>query len=331
MSYLANENRYDSMIYRKCGKSGLRLPIISLGFWHNFGGNDVFDNCRAMVRKAFDLGITHMDLANNYGVPRGSAEETFGNILKKDFSSYRDELIISTKAGYDMWPGPYGNRNGTRKYLISSLDQSLKRMGLEYVDVFYHHVPDADTPLEETMSALDSVVRQGKALYVALSNYYVPKLLKKALDILKDLGTPCLLHQVRYSMMDRRIEDGALKVAEEEGTGTICFSALEQGILSEKYLGGIPADSRAAGPSPFLSKDNITPEVISKVKQLNEIAKERGQKLSQMALAWVLRDEAVTSTIIGASRPEQIVENVGIIDNMSFSNEEIKRIEEILK
>lgn len=330
MTYSADEKRYDTMTYRTCGKSGLKLPVISLGLWHNFGANDALEKSKLMARKAFDLGITHFDLANNYGVPVGSAEETFGKILKTDFAPYRDELIISTKAGYTMWPGPYGVDNGTRKYLVASLDQSLKRMGLDYVDIFYHHKPDPNTPLEETMRALDSIVRQGKALYIALSNYYEGEYLQKALDILQDLGTPCLIHQVKYSMLNRKIEDGALEVAASAGVGTITFSSLAQGVLSNRYLDGIPSDSRAAGPSAFLSSNNLTEKVLEQVRKLNEIAQGRGQELSAMALAWVLNDPRVTSVIIGASKVEQIEENVQVMQHKDFSTSELNRINEIL-
>lgn len=329
MPYNADEKRYETMPYRPCGRSGLRLPPVSLGLWHSFSRSDNYANCRAMLLRAFDLGITHFDLANNYGA--GFAEMTFGEVLKQDLRPYRDELIVSTKAGYEMWPGPYGGKNGTRKYLIASLDQSLRRMGLDYVDIFYHHVPDPTTPLEETMRALEQVVRSGKALYVALSNYYDPKRLAEAAELLQELGVPCLLHQVSYSMLNRKIEtEGTLAEATERGIGTICFSSLAQGLLSEKYLGGIPADSRAAGPSPFLSEKNLTPEVLAKVQNLNAVAQRRGQKLPQMALAWVLRQPGVTSTIIGASKVGQIEENVRALDNLRFSDDELREIDAIL-
>lgn len=327
--YSPSSARYESMTYNRCGRSGLKLPAISLGLWHNFGGIDSFENGRAMVRRAFDLGITHFDLANNYGPPPGSAEEQFGQILKKDLSAYRDELIISTKAGYYMWPGPYGDW-GSRKYLVSSLDQSLKRMGLDYVDIFYHHRPDPETPLEETMGALDSIVRQGKALYIGLSNYR-PEETRKAARILRELGTPCLIHQPNYSMLSRWIEEGLQDVLAEEGIGTIAFSPLHKGILTDRYLNGVPADSRAAGPSVFLSGDELTPEVIGKVQKLNELAGRRGQKMSQMALSWVLRKGRVTSALIGASKVAQIEDAVAAVSAPEFTEEELQEIESILK
>ncbi|GGF93023.1 L-glyceraldehyde 3-phosphate reductase [Paenibacillus abyssi] len=329
MSYSANPERYELMTYNRCGTSGLRLPAISLGLWHNFGGIDVFENGRAMLCRAFDLGITHFDLANNYGPPPGSAEETFGRVLKDDFSAYRDEMIISTKAGYYMWPGPYGEW-GSKKYLVSSLDQSLKRMQLDYVDIFYHHRPDPNTPLEETMAALDLIVRQGKALYVGISNYR-PEETREAARILKRLGTPCLIHQPNYSMMSRWIEDGLQDVLDEEGIGSIVFSPLEKGILTDRYLEGITPDSRAAGPSVFLKPEDLSKERIAKVKQLNELAMERGQKLSQMALAWVLRRGRVTSALIGASKASQIEDAVGALRVPDFTDEELARIDAILK
>lgn len=329
MIYLANKERYENMVYNRCGRSGLMLPAISLGLWHNFGGVDSFENGRDMLRTAFDLGITHFDLANNYGPPPGSAEEMFGEILKKDFKPYRDEMVISTKAGYRMWDGPYGEW-GSKKYLIASLDQSLKRMGLDYVDIFYSHRPDPNTPLEETMAALDLIVKQGKALYVGISSYDAEQT-EKAINILQDLGTPLLIHQPRYSMFDRWIEDGLQAVLEKYGVGSIAFCPLEQGLLTTKYLNGIPEDSRAAKLTGYLQKDAITPEVIEKVKKLNEIAKERGQTLAQMALAWVLREGKVTSALIGASRASQIVENVKALDNLSFTEEELAEIDRILK
>lgn len=325
MSYIPDENRYNNMIYRRCGRSGLMLPAISLGLWHNFGGVDVFENMREMVKKAFDLGITHFDLANNYGPPPGSAEENFGRILKTDFRGYRDELLISTKAGYTMWPGPYGDW-GSRKYLLSSLDQSLKRMGIDYVDIFYSHRRDPNTPLEETMMALDQAVRQGKALYVGISNYNAEDT-KKAAEILRQLGTPLLIHQPSYSMFNRWIEDGLTDVLEEEGIGSIAFSPLAQGLLTDKYLNGIPDDSRAAKKNTSL-KGNLTEENINKVRELKKIADRRGQSIAQMALAWDLRK--VTSVIIGASRVSQIEENVRALDNLEFSDEELKEIDEIL-
>jgi len=329
MSYLANENRYNLMQYRRCGRSGIRLPMLSLGLWHNFGGVDVFENSRAMLRHAFDLGITHFDLANNYGPPPGSAEETFGMVMEKDFRPYRDEMIISTKAGYYMWPGPYGEW-GSRKYLIASLDQSLRRMKLDYVDIFYSHRPDPDTPLEQTMMALDHIVRQGKALYVGISNYTADQT-EKAIKILNELGTPCLIHQARYSMLDRWVEDGLLDVLEKKGVGLIAFSPLAQGLLTNKYLQGIPEGSRASKEHGFLRPQHITDDKITKVRQLNEIAQQRGQTLAQMALAWLLKDERLTSVLIGTSRVEQIDDCVKALDNLSFSKEELDKIEKILK
>jgi L-glyceraldehyde 3-phosphate reductase len=316
------------MKYNRVGRSGLKLPAISLGLWHNFGGVDRLENGRAMVRRAFDLGITHFDLANNYGPPPGSAEEMFGQILKQDFAAYRDELIISTKAGYYMWEGPYGEW-GSRKYLISSLDQSLKRMNLDYVDIFYHHRPDPDTPLEETMAALDHVVRQGKALYVGVSNYSAEQTARAA-AILKELGTPFLIHQPSYSMFNRWIENGLQDVLEQEGIGSIVFSPLAGGVLTNRYLNGVPADSRAGGPSVFLKADQITDSKLNKVRELNEIAQGRGQSLAQMSLAWVLRGGRVTSALIGASRVEQIDDNVAALSRLDFSDEELSRIESIL-
>jgi L-glyceraldehyde 3-phosphate reductase len=326
--YSPKSNRYDTMKYNKCGQSGLKLPSISLGLWHNFGGVDSFHNARSLMHRAFDLGITHFDLANNYGPPPGSAEENFGKILKKDFSSYRDELVISTKAGYQMWQGPYGDW-GSRKYLISSLNQSLNRMGLEYVDIFYHHRPDPETQLEETMQALDQIVHCGKALYVGISNYS-PQLTLKASKILKSLGTPCLIHQPKYSMFNRWIEKGLLRVLKKEGIGCISFSPLAQGLLTDKYLNGIPADSRAAKPYGFLKPEEVTADKISKVKRLNTIAKQRGQSMAQMALAWVLRHPEMTSVLIGASRISQIDDAVGALNNAVFSSKELKAIENIL-
>lgn len=328
MAYLPDKNRYAIMKYNRCGKSGLKLPAISLGLWQNFGGMDVFENGRAVVRRAFDLGITHFDLANNYGPPAGSAEENFGKILKADFYGYRDEMIISSKAGHYMWPGPYGDW-GSRKYLISSLDQSLKRMGLEYVDIFYHHRPDPNTPLEETMGALDSIVRKGKALYIGLSNYRVPEM-EKAVKILKELGTPCLIHQPKYNMFERWIEEGLLTLLDKEGIGSIVFSPLAQGILTNKYLTGIPADSRAGGHSVFLNSDNITEEKINKVRQLNDIAKVRNQTMAQMALAWILRSGRITSALIGASKVSQVDDCVGALNNLELTKEELSKIDKIL-
>ncbi|WP_423803010.1 aldo/keto reductase [Paenibacillus pseudetheri] len=327
--YNASATRYDNMKYNRTGKSGLLLPAISLGLWHNFGGNDLFENGRAMARRAFDLGITHFDLANNYGPPAGSAEESFGQILKKDLAPYRDEMVISTKAGYYMWAGPYGEW-GSKKYLVSSLDQSLKRMGLDYVDIFYHHRPDPNTPLEETMAALDLIVRQGKALYVGISNYS-PEQTREAAQILRRLGTPCLIHQPNYSMMSRWIEDGLQDVLAEEGIGSIVFSPLQGGILTDRYLNGIAPDSRAAGPSVFLSENAITEEAIGKVRKLNEIAAARGQKMSQLALSWVLREGKVTSALIGASKVSQIEDAVASLNAPELSAEELEQIETILR
>ncbi len=328
MPYIADPHRYSEMEYHQCGRSGLRLPLISLGLWHNFGDNALPGQCRAMLRRAFDLGITHFDLANNYGPPPGSAELNFGKILQQDFLPYRDEMIISSKAGYTMWDGPYGDW-GSKKYLVASLNQSLKRLGLDYVDIFYHHRPDPNTPLEETMSALDLIVRQGKALYVGLSNYPAD-LAKEAIDILTQLGTPCLIHQPRYSMFERTPEDSLLDLLEEEGVGSIAYSPLAGGILTDRYLNGIPADSRAAN-SPSLPPERLTSAVLLKVKKLNEIAQARGQKLSQMALAWLLRNDRITSILIGASRISQIEDAVAMMDNRIFSQDELKRIELILE
>ena len=329
MTYLASPNRYKDMIYRRCGRSGIKLPAVSLGLWHNFGGVDVEENFRKILHLAFDSGITHLDLANNYGPPPGSAEENFGRILKQDFSSYRDELIISSKAGYHMWDGPYGEW-GSKKYLVASLDQSLKRMGLDYVDIFYHHRPDPDTPLEETMSALDLIVRQGKALYAGISNYPADEA-AKAIAILRKLGTPCLIHQPKYSMFERWVEDGLLDVLEQEGVGCIPFSPLAQGLLTNKYLHGIPEDSRAAKSTGFLQLSQVTDERIAQIRQLNDIALKRGQSLAQMALAWLLKDQRVTSVLIGASRPEQLADSIKCLDNIEFAKEELEQIEVILK
>ena len=329
MAYQPDSNRYETMTYNRCGKSGLKLPAISLGLWHNFGGQDPFENGRSLIRRAFDLGITHFDLANNYGPPPGSAEENFGSILRKDFAGFRDEMVISTKAGYGMWPGPYGDW-GSRKYLVSSLDQSLKRMGLDYVDIFSHHRPDPETPLEETMMALDHVVRQGKALYVGLSNYGVEET-KQAITILKELGTPLLIHQPAYSMFNRWVEDGLTDLLQEEGVGSIAFVPLAQGLLTNRYLNGIPEDSRALKPNSFLNEGDVSDEVLIKVRQLNEIAQERGQSLAQMALAWVLREQKITSALIGASKVSQIEENVAALNRLDFSETELNMIDDILK
>ena len=328
MTYLPSEARYDTMLYRRCGQSGLMLPAISLGLWHNFGGVDTFDNARAMVLRAFDLGITHFDLANNYGPPPGSAEGNLGRVLKQYLARYRDELVISTKAGYWMWPGPYGEW-GSRKYLIASLDQSLKRMGLEYVDIFYSHRPDPETPLEETMAALDHVVRQGKALYAGISSY-TPDQTREAVRILRELGTPCLIHQPSYSMFNRWIEDGLLDVLAEAGIGCIVFSPLAQGLLTDRYLDGIPKDSRAAKPHGFLKQEQVTEEKVVKARQLNDMAQRRGQTLAQMALAWVLRHPGMTSALVGASRVRHIEDNVVALSNLEFTEEELKAIEDIL-
>jgi L-glyceraldehyde 3-phosphate reductase len=317
------------MTYRRCGRSGLKLPAISLGLWHNFGGVDVFENARAMIRRAFDLGITHFDLANNYGPPPGSAEETFGRVLKKDLTPYRDELIISSKAGYRMWPGPYGEW-GSRKYLIASLDQSLERMGLDYVDIYYSHRFDPDTPLEETMQALDHIVRSGRALYVGISSYDADQT-ERAVEILRDLGTPCLIHQPSYSIFNRWVEEALLDTLEDEGMGCICFSPLAQGLLTNKYLGGdIPEGSRAAKEHGFLRPSHITEEKLAKVRKLNEIAQARGQTMAQLALVWILRHKVVTSALVGASRISQIEDNVAALENASLSDEELDAIEEIL-
>lgn len=328
MSYQPAPTRYDAMQYRRCGRSGLLLSAISLGLWHNFGGVDVFENARAVVRRAFDLGVTHFDLANNYGPPPGSAEETFGEILRKDLAPYRDELVISSKAGYRMWPGPYGEW-GSRKYIVASCDQSLKRLGLDYVDIFYSHRPDPNTPLEETMGALDYLVRSGRALYVGISSYN-PEETRRAAQILRGLGTPCLIHQPSYNMFNRWIEDGLLDVLAEEGMGCIVFSPLAQGLLTDRYLEGIPEDSRAAKPHGFLRPAHITPERLAKVRALRELAQVRGQSLAQMALAWVLRHPGMTSALVGASRVSQIEENVGALANLSFSEDELQTIDRIL-
>ena len=329
MTYVPSADRYKNMQYRRCGKSGIMLPAVSLGLWHNFGHVDVMENFRKILHLAFDSGITHFDLANNYGPPPGSAETNFGKLLKEDFSGYRDELIISTKAGYHMWEGPYGEW-GSKKYLVSSLDQSLKRMGLDYVDIFYHHRPDPDTPLEETMGALDLIVRQGKALYVGISNYQKEEA-DEAIKILKRLGTPCLIHQPKYSMFERWVEGGLLDVLEADGVGCIPFSPLAQGMLTNKYLHGIPEDSRAAKSTGFLQASQITPERLEEIKQLIELALQRGQTLAQMALSWILKDPRITSVLIGASKPEQLADSLKCLDNLTFSSEELARIEIILK
>lgn len=327
-NYQAKETRYDKMNYRRCGKSGLLLPEISLGLWHNFGFTDDFKNAQNLLRCAFDHGITHFDLANNYGPPPGSAEKNFGRILKKDFKNYRDELIISTKAGYGMWEGPYGDL-GSKKFLVASLDQSLKRMGLDYVDIFYHHRPDYDTPLEETMGALDLMVRQGKALYVGISNYR-PERAAEAFKILKNLGTPCLIHQPNYNMFDRWVENGLLDLIEKEGVGAIAFSPLAQGTLTDKYLNGFPKDSRALKDSPFLNTNQVL-EKLPKIKELHKIALERGQSLAQMAIAWLLKDQRITSVLVGASRTEQLLDSLKALDNKEFHTETLEKIEAILK
>lgn len=329
MVYKADSERYDKMKYLRSGNSGLKLPVISLGLWHNFSDATIYENSRNMARAAFDLGITHFDLANNYGPPPGSAEENFGKILKQDLKPYRDELIISTKAGYDMWPGPYGDW-GSRKYLISSLDQSLNRMGLDYVDIFYHHRRDPETPLEETMGALDQIVRSGKALYVGISNYYTPQDAKEAYRILKELGTPCLIHQVKYNMLDRRVENGLLDVQDDDNVGCITFSPLEKGILTNRYLNGIPADSRAAKDGRFLKPSDISSDLVDKLNMLNKIAENRGQSLAQMSLAWNLQQKSVCSVLIGASKVSQIQECVKVQDNLDFSAEELKKIDAII-
>lgn len=328
MSLFPHPDRYQQMEYRRSGRSGIKLPAISLGLWHNFGDSTRVDNSRELLRHAFDLGITHFDLANNYGPPPGSAEENFGRILREDFRAHRDELIISTKAGYTMWQGPYGDW-GSRKYLVASLDQSLKRMGLEYVDIFYHHRPDPETPLEETMRALDHVVRQGKALYAALSNYPAD-LAAEAIAILRDLGTPCLIHQPRYSMFERTPEQGLIQTLGDAGVGCIAFSPLAGGLLTDRYLQGIPEDSRAASGSKFLNENQLTDEKMEKVRKLNAIAQQREQKLAQMALAWVLRDERVTSVLIGASKTAQIDDAVAMLARRQFSDSELAAIDAAL-
>ena len=328
MPYIASDSRYDSMTYNRVGHSGLKLPAISLGWWYNFGGRDVLENGRAIARRAFDLGVTHFDLANNYGPPPGSAEETFGLLYRQDFQPYRDELIISTKAGYDMWPGPYGEW-GSRKYLLASLDQSLKRMGLDYVDIFYSHRFDPETPLEETMGALDSAIRQGKALYVGISSYN-PEQTRRAAQILRELGTPCLIHQPSYNMFNRWIEDGLLDVLVEEGIGCIAFSPLAQGQLTDRYLGGIPSGARATKTERvWLTPDDVKAN-LPRVQKLNELAGQRGQSLAQMAIAWTLRKPAVTSSLIGASSVKQLEDNLAALNNLPFSDEELDKIESIL-
>ncbi len=328
--YSANPDRYSDMQYRRAGKSGLKLPALSFGLWHNFGELDPYTKSKSIVFKAFDLGITHFDLANNYGPPAGAAETNFGKIMREELGRYRDELIISTKAGWPMWPGPYGDL-GSKKYLVASLDQSLKRMGLDYVDIFYHHRPDPDTPMEETMAALDLIVRQGKALYVGISSYSAEET-RRAAKLLKELGTPCLIHQPKYSMLDRWVENGLLDAVEYTGMGCITFSSLAQGLLTNKYLQGIPEGSRAARPlgNGAIEADQITPENIAIVKQLDELAKARGQSLAQMAYAWVLKDPRITSVIVGASKPEQVEDAVGCLKQLHFSAEELQRIEDIL-
>lgn len=329
MPYIPSESRYDSMTYRRCGRSGLLLPAISLGLWHNFGDITPFGVQQSILRTAFDHGITHFDLANNYGPPYGEAERSFGIHMQRDWKPHRHELVISTKAGYDMWPGPYGNW-GSRKYLITSLEQSLRRMNVDYVDIFYHHRPDPDTPLEETMGALDQIVRSGKALYVGISNYSAGQT-ERAVSILRDLGTPLLIHQPRYSMLDRWIEDGLTDVLREQGVGSIVFSPLAGGRLTGKYQNGIPADSRAGHDPRYLKPDMITDKLRACISALSEVANARGQSLSQLALQWVLRDGVVTSALIGASRPEQIVENVAALDFPALTSEELAKIDEALK
>jgi L-glyceraldehyde 3-phosphate reductase len=326
--YTANSNRYDSMPYRRCGASGIQLPAISLGLWHNFGGVDVFENGRAMLRRAFDLGVTHFDLANNYGPPPGSAEESFGQALSLDLAPYRDELILSTKAGYDMWPGPYGSF-GSRKYLLASLDQSLKRMRVDYVDIFYSHRYDSQTPIEETMGALDQAVRSGRALYAGISNY-PPEQTKQAAAILRRIGTPCLIHQFKYSMFVRTPEQGLLDELRRESIGGIAFSPMAQGLLSDRYLEGIPSDARAGKPHGFLKAAEVNAHRVTQARGLQAIARERGQTLAQLALAWVLRDAAVTSALIGTSKMEQLEQNIAALRNLQFSAEELRHIDQIV-
>ena len=328
--YEANEKRYDTMQYNRCGRSGLKLPAVSLGLWHNFGSNAGFDNMQAMCHTAFDNGVTHFDLANNYGPVYGAAEENFGHILKAGLGKYRDEIVVSTKAGYDMWPGPYGDW-GSKKYLVASLDQSLKRMGLEYVDIFYHHRPDPETPIEETARALDGIVRSGKALYVGISNYNKEQTIAIA-SLFQEMGTPFIINQRKYSMFDRTIEkDGLKNYAAAHGIGVITFCPLEQGLLTDRYIHGIPEDSRIRTDGRFLQEDAVNEETIRKVKNLSAIAKERGQSLAQMALAWILRDGDITSVLIGASRPAQILDNIGMLSNLAFTEEERKRIDAVLE
>lgn len=327
MIYSASTSRYDKMLYNKCGNSGIKLSAISLGLWHNFGGTDVYENYRKILWRAFDAGITHFDLANNYGPPPGSAEENLGNILEKDLKAYRDEIIISSKAGYPMWSGPYGD-GGSRKYLVSSLDQSLKRMKLDYVDIFYSHRPDPETPIEETMGALDHLVRQGKALYIGISNYNADQT-KRAVKVLKELGTPCLIHQPRYSMFERWVEDGLLEVLEDNGIGCIPFSPLAQGLLTNRYINGIPEGSRASKKA-FLKPEMITPQKLEKINALNKIAQNRNQSLAEMALAWILKDKRITSVLVGASSVEQLDDNLKCLENLQFSNDELKEINSIL-
>lgn len=331
MLYAATTERYSSMQYRRCGRSGLKLPAVSLGLWHNFGAIDDYEKCRTIIHTAFDNGITHFDLANNYGPPPGAAEETFGKIFKQDLKSYRDEIIVSSKAGYTMWDGPYGDW-GSKKYLVSSLDQSLKRMGLDYVDIFYHHRPDPETPLEETMAALGLIVRQGKALYVGISNYNAAET-QKAIEVLNSLGTPLLIHQAKYSMLVRWVEDGLLDVLDKNGVGCIAFSSLAQGILTNKYLNGIPADSRAASGrgNGALESNALTQEILDKIHQLNNVAQQRGQSMAQMALSWILKDQRMTSLIIGASKPEQVIDSIQCLKNYNFTTGELNTIENILK
>ena len=331
MTYQANPTRYQNMEYRRCGKSGLLLPAISLGLWHNFGHIDSLDNAENILKLAFDSGITHFDLANNYGPPPGSAEENFGKIFRKNFIPYRDELLISTKAGWGMWEGPYGDF-GSKKYLVASLDQSLKRMGLDYVDIFYHHRPDPDTPLEETMTTLDLMVRQGKALYVGISSYQ-PEEARRAFNILKQLGTPCLIHQPKYSMFDRWVENGLMDVLHENGVGCIPFSPLAQGLLTNKYLNGIPEGSRATSHrgNGAIDESAVTEATIVKIRELNKLAENRGQNLAQMALAWILKDERVTSVLIGVSRPAQVIDSIQCLNNYTFTSEELTLIDHILK